>query len=227
MAEAAPTTVEKHLQDEYGIEGPLAKNINAVMMRIGIPLEGTIFGISNGYSCVIVPADGAVVYQVYSTPETCAKIMEFHSAIGSCDHVVKIRDFISGNNCIVFDKIRPLNSIFPEMIHESSSPRLRDFIAAESKKLRGQITAAIECISSRGWAHGDVTLDNIGLDSDGNFVLYDFDSVEKSTDGGEGDFSRFEGSIRFRSGGARQTRRKRARKTHKRNRRRSRRIGKK
>lgn len=217
----AASSHEEILLDDFGVDMKLVKPVLDFITEQGIPFDETKFASSNGMSCVIVPRDGPVVYQLYRSRETFDKIVAFCREIQlncetsgnpACKFLVKHRAIIDKYNCIVFDKILPLNGQFSAMLHlrEDIKP-FQAFISARIGKIREQIGAAVDFIASLGFAHGDVKLDNIGIDSDGDFVLFDYDGLSRK-DGHEEDLDSLEKSIRYwlseRKGGAKTRKRK-------------------
>lgn len=217
----AASSNEETLSDHFGVDSRLVKPVLEFITEQGIPFDKTKFATSNGMSCVIVPKDGPVVYQLYRSREIFDKIVEFcrevqlnceTSTNPACKFLVKHRAVIEKSNCIVFDKISPLNEQFPAMLHiDDDIKPFQAFVTAHIGKIREQIGAAIDFIASLGFAHGDVKLDNIGMDSDGDFVLFDYDGVTRK-DGHEEDLDSLNKSIRYwlseRKGGAKTRKRK-------------------
>ncbi len=78
-----------------------------------------------------------------------------------CSHVDKY-------SYVVWEKLTTLNSFEPD--------KLKSFIIKNFKKLLWDITKALEYFHRHAFLHGDPSLDNIGINSQGNFVLYDFDA---------------------------------------------------
>ena len=68
------------------------------------------------------------------------------------------------NNCIVYKEIIPLDPSTP--INISSA----------------EITRVVEKMHQLGYAHGDLHMENIGYDNDGNIYILDHDTVYTITD---------------------------------------------
>lgn len=133
-------TVIEHVID-LGANEDIALLVGSVIENAAISLEGIKFGISNGSSCVIVPADGSIVYQVYKSSATFARIAEFcitaaaacrfPDSPAGCDHLVPPAGHYPEFNCMVFRKIIPLNATFPVMIAGGDHTALREFVTAQ------------------------------------------------------------------------------------------------
>lgn len=193
--------VLEHVMD-LGADEDLALLVGGVIEKVAIPIEGIKFGISNGSSCVIVPADGSLVYQVYKSSATFARIAEFcltaaaacrfPDSPAGCGHLVPPAGHYPELNCMVFRKIVPLNATFPVMIAGGDHTTLREFVTAQEDRIIHEIGSAIAFIESIGYSHGDVVLDNIGVDpgAGNRFVLFDYDRTSKAPD-----FARDRGSL--------------------------------
>ena len=118
--------------------------------------------VSSGDSFVI-PFPTFVV-KVFPNGRDTNRIVENLLEISS-DRLVKVYAFRP--NFIVYERLTPLR---PKLLNEAFVQVLCD------------VASALFDIHIHGFIHGDVSLHNIGLNSDGNFVLFDFDTLQRSDD---------------------------------------------
>ncbi len=93
---------------------------------------------------------------------------------------------------VVWEKIFSLNSF--------TSGELKPFIVKNFTKLVWDISKALEYFHRNNFLHGDPTIDNIGINSKGNFILFDFDASNKTLASYENsytDYRKFFKSIAF------------------------------
>lgn len=86
----------------------------------------------------------------------------------SCEDEIEPENIL--NNIIIWKKIKTFNEL------NKNNP---DFIENNKQKLKDDIIIALTGLHSKGYAHGDSVLDNIGYNGI-NFVLFDFDSIKQT-----------------------------------------------
>lgn len=180
MSAMSARELKYYLLDNTPVPEYFSNTIAELMLELSIPVENTRFGVSNGNSCAVIPKDSAVVYHFYRYKETFDNIIRFCHVIEDCPYLVKINSVIPERQCIIFDKLTPINVLYPNMNRRGKDiSDLQVYITENRAKLKEQIGAALVCIAEKGWQHNDVSLDNIGLDSSGNFILFDFDGARQ------------------------------------------------
>jgi tRNA A-37 threonylcarbamoyl transferase component Bud32 len=142
---------------------------------------------SSGSSIVILGSDIAHIYQYFMCLELYTRIYEIVSDIYynsniskeiSIDdneviltydlkkYIVRPYFFIRENKSICWSKLNTLNSF----------KNLKEFVCKNIEKLLWDISKGLCGIHLNGYVHCDATIDNIGINEYGNFVLFDFDS---------------------------------------------------
>lgn len=143
---------------------------------------------SNGQSVVIVSNERSVVFQHYINTNT------FNCIVKMIKHLKKSRKIIycvgDTDICIkydVFDYLTPFNNhinhfniiewkkIYPIDPICKSSQFTNDFISKNLFKIMWDIGKALYAMHLNNYLHKDPSIDNVGINDAGNFVLFDFD----------------------------------------------------
>jgi serine/threonine protein kinase len=83
------------------------------------------------------------------------------------DYIVPIRRTNFEENLLIWEKVKPLSEI----------TNISNFIETNIIKLLWDIGKSLYGLHSKGWVHNDCRIDNIGISTTGNFILYDFDGT--------------------------------------------------
>lgn len=89
---------------DLGADDELVELAARVIAAKAIPLAGISFGVSNGGSCVIVPAGGVIVYQIYKSGDVFARVAAFCRAVAEV-----CRDIGGHPGCAFFGSSRRFN----------------------------------------------------------------------------------------------------------------------
>lgn len=145
---------------------------------------------SNGSSIVLYKEDSYFVLQYYLNKRICEKISNmfllddkplisyivsnsFILSIHLFDHIPKLYGIID-TNTIKWEKIQPLHLMYKNI---SISKDIENFLAINWLKFLFDIGKALYGLHKYGYTHGDPSIDNIGINMKGNFVLFDYDSA--------------------------------------------------
>ena len=86
------------------------------------------------------------------------------------NYLPRVKDQIDEENIIIWEKIKPLNSL--------KSEEIANTIEKDIIKFLWDIGRALHGLHKNGIVHGDARVDNIGI-KNGNYVLFDFDASKK------------------------------------------------
>lgn len=136
---------------------------------------------SSGSSIVILMSEKPYVYQLYLHRKTYEKIIRNYERIKEHTHLVKLLDVFPEYNVIKWEKIIPL----------TKTPFLQKIDIIERELMIG-----LDQMHKYGVYHGDATLDNAGINSDGVYVWYDFDSSGLRS---RADYTQLQRSIKYHS----------------------------
>ena len=160
------------------------RRIENIINLINLDIKYIDITDSNGQSVVFITP--IYVFQFYRNKEVFNKILRFiiiHN--NKSQYFVKYIKHFEDLNTIVWEKIKPIYD-FGTL-----------YIKSNIKKIRRDIEYALEYIHQIGFLHGDCTLDNIGKNNKGNYVLFDFDLISNIGEKDNTDFYKFEKSIKF------------------------------
>ena len=144
---------------------------------------------SSGSSVTIIRIDVPYVIQLYRLKETYDRIVDFCTAVAETDgdgreFLVPCQFHDDQNKAIGFKKIWPLNNFGVDL----------DTADVNLDHLKANITSALTYLSDAGMSHGDPRLDNVGVDAEGRYVLFDYDKVSFESD--PSDLSKFATSFK-------------------------------
>jgi serine/threonine protein kinase len=176
----------------------VVKFIKIISNKVALSLK---FLESSGSSVVILSPNYEYVCQYFVNKDVYNKINKLLNDISEYDnikmsqYIVQPIFFCDDVKSIYWKKITTLNSL----------SNLKEFILKNLDKLITDISIALSIIHNSGYIHGDSSIDNIGINENGNFCLFDFDSSSKITDENNGimtynDFRIFYKSIEFHTG---------------------------
>lgn len=171
--------ITSHL-DNLGASGTVASLVVLVIDQIHlrhpdlpkISTANTRFGISGGQTVVISPDDLDIVYQCFASRKDYNRVKSFATAVTVetlCGFVKHI-DFIDDFSTVVFERVIPLNTMFPIETLEAMKP----YLEIHGSVIKSQIEVALRELSKLGYGHGDARLDNIGITKHGCYVLFDY-----------------------------------------------------
>lgn len=176
--------IESHLQSLV----PLGLELFATPSTVDNLLAITT---SSGSCVTIVRQDEPNVVQVYAHRSTYHRIKTFCNKVKITEgfgrqYLVPCRVMDDDRLAITFKKVQPLNIFGGEV----------NINMIDIEQLDEEISSALQYLRDNEMSHGDPTLDNIGIDEEGRYVLYDYD---KSTMEIDDDMSKFHRSLRFYS----------------------------
>lgn len=159
-------------------------DINTVPM--GSNYKSFVFpGVNYAYQVYVAPEDishiKTIIRNVPSTVKT-----KFYKKTGfgtnakvkyNFEYEFETRDYLPFTynsdikNIIEWQKIVPFNSLSPATV--------KKLVKQNFQKFCWDINKALLALNSAGYIHNDTRLDNIGINPQGNFCLFDFDMTKK------------------------------------------------
>lgn len=116
---------------------------------------------------IVIETNFDVVYQLYLYPVLFKRISQVLILYGlnGLSGLVYCYSIIDALNCIVFEKLKPIN-------------RIENLNSIDIDRIRHDVSRTLHQLHSFHYTHGDVTLDNIGWSElQQQYVLYDFETV--------------------------------------------------
>lgn len=168
--------------DDYGIQ--YDKRINDIIKLINLDIEDIHIVDSSGRSVIFITPIN--VFQFYRNKDVFNNIVSFIEVHKNTnDYIVKYLEHFEELNTILWEKVEPLH------YHNVLD------IQQNIKDIKRDIKEAINYIHEIGYLHGDCTIDNIGKNKRGRYVLFDFDLISNIYEKENRDFYIFNRSVKF------------------------------
>lgn len=130
---------------------------------------------SNGSSVVLFSKPSLnLVFQTFDSHATFEKVHSIASKLDS-QHFATVQPSqlqveLSKFSTMIWKKITPLHSL----------KNMQEYVIQNFDKFEYDMKFALDCLHEIGYIHNDCSLDNIGIDENEQFILYDFDASKKS-----------------------------------------------
>jgi len=177
------------MYEYFGDEEYYIQKVLNVLSTITDLNKNIKFYSSNGMSVVIVNNKSA--YQVYFKEFTYNKVKNYSNLLKECNEtysLIKPIKYLDNLKTIVWPRIRPFNIM--------NIDEQYNLLTKNKNKLFNSIQTALKTLELKGMSHGDSRLDNIGITTDNNIVLFDYDGSSMRPDYNE-DLCKFQKSYTF------------------------------
>lgn len=205
---ASPGPIREWLQ-EKGLGFEDDESVAAVQYTMDhshLPLQDIEITTSGDYVLTLLPKGTAYVIQFFRE-DAFASFRIVWEAMSKAGEGVKkhVADIISvdeARRIAVIERIIPFNAVYDFFGYKpdlKSAEEFRTYVRTNLERLRAAGVAAIEGLASLGVSQGDVSLDNMGVKTTGEFALFDYDKARASSaEAREDDLAKLDNSLRLR-----------------------------